>query len=65
MLHHLQDKYARELEINDLLSRFVNKLLTFQLMPLNEQEIETQMKAFEPMQDKTENNKSHMREFIR
>lgn len=65
LMHHLQDKYARELEQEDQLSRFVNKLLTFELMPLNEEEIEKQMSQYEPMQEKTENNKSHMREFIK
>lgn len=34
-------------------------------MPLNEEEIEKQMSQYEPMQEKTENNKSHMREFIK
>ena len=64
-MHHLQAQYARELEQEDQLSRFVNKLLTFELMPLNEEEIEKQMSQYEPMQEKTENNKSHMREFIK
>jgi len=49
MMHHLQEKYARELEVNDLLSRFVNKLLTFELMPLDEGKIQTEMESFEPM----------------
>lgn len=40
MLHILESMYARNLEQNDLLSRFVHKLLTFELMPLNEAEIE-------------------------
>lgn len=40
MLNIIQKNYARELENNDLLSRFVSKLLTYELMPLNEQEIE-------------------------
>ena len=65
MLHILESLYARNLEQNDLLSRFVHKLLTFELMPLNEAEIEQQMKAFEPFQDATENSKGHMREMLR
>jgi|TARA_B110001450_G_C17592340_1_gene469424 26S proteasome regulatory subunit N5 len=48
-----------------MLSRYVHKLLTFELMPLNEKEIETQMLTYEPFQDATENNKQHMRDFIR
>lgn len=65
MLNILQKNYARELESNDLLQRFVHKLLTFELMPLNEEEIEKQMSAYEPFQEKTENNKNHFKEFIK
>ena len=65
LLNIIVDKYARELEKNDMLSRYVNKLLTFELMPLNEKEIETQMFTYSPFQEETENNKQHMRDFIR
>lgn len=65
MLHIIEKDYARELENNDHLARFVHKLLTFELMPLNEREIESTMSAYEPFADSTENSKSHMREFIR
>jgi 26S proteasome regulatory subunit N5 len=65
MLNIVQKNYARELESNDLLGRFVHKLLTYELMPLNEQEIEQQMGAYEPFQESTENNKTHLKEFIR
>jgi len=65
MLNIVQKNYARELETNDLLQRFVSKLLTYELMPLNEQEIEVQMKAFEPFMESTENCKSHFKEFVR
>ena len=44
MMRIIERDYARQLEENDLLSRFVHKLLTYELMPLNEAEIETQMK---------------------
>ena len=65
MMHIIERDYARQLEENDLLSRFVHKLLTYELMPLKESEIEEQMKKYDPFLDSTENNKSHMREFIR
>jgi hypothetical protein len=65
LMHILDSMYARNLEENDLLARFVHKLLTFELMPLNEGEIELQMSAFEPFKAETENNKSHMRDLIR
>lgn len=65
MLHIIEKEYARELEKNDQLARFVHKLLTFELMPLNEREIEASMSAYQPFSDGTENSKSHMRELIR
>lgn len=43
----------------------MHKLLTFELMPLNEREIESNMMVYQPFADETENAKSHMREFIR
>lgn len=48
LLNIIVKQYARELEKNDMLSRYVNKLLTFELMPLNEKEIEAQMLAYTP-----------------
>lgn len=65
LLNIIVSKYPRELEKNEGLSKYVNKLLTFELMPLNEREIETQMLAYSPFQESTENNKQHMRDFIR
>jgi 26S proteasome regulatory subunit N5 len=65
LMHILESLYARDLEKNDLLSRFVHKLLTYELMPLNESEIETQMASFDPFVEATENSKSHMRDFVR
>lgn len=34
-------------------------------MPLNEEEIQNEMRNYEPFKDETENNKSHMRDLIR
>jgi len=65
LMNVLESLYARDLEKNDLLSRFVHKLLTYELMPMNEAEIEGQMSAFDPFIDTTENNKAHMRDFVR
>lgn len=65
LMHVLESMYARNLEDNDLLARFVHKLLTFELMPLNETEIEQQMSLFEPFKAETENSKAHMRDLIR
>jgi hypothetical protein len=65
LMHILESLYARDLENNDLISRYVHKLLTYELMPLNETEIEEKMSTFDPFVEGTENNKAHMREFIR
>lgn len=65
MLNYVQKNYARELEANDLLQRFVSKLLSYELLPLNETEIEQQMRAYTPFKDVTENNKQHLKDFIR
>lgn len=65
LMHILESLYARDLEKNDLLSRFVHKLLTYELMPLNEEEIQNQMAGFDPFVESTENNKAHMRDFLR
>jgi 26S proteasome regulatory subunit N5 len=65
LMHILESMYARNLEDNDLLGRFVHKLLTFELIPLNEPEIEQQMSQFEPFKAETENHKAHMRDLIR
>mmetsp|Transcript_12721 Transcript_12721/g.21441 ORF Transcript_12721/g.21441 Transcript_12721/m.21441 type:complete len:144 (+) Transcript_12721:934-1365(+) len=43
----------------------MRKLLTYELMPLNEAEIEQQMSAYDPFKEETENHKSHIREFLR
>ena len=40
LMHILDSLYARDLEKNELLSRFIHKLLTYELMPLNEDEIQ-------------------------
>jgi len=34
-------------------------------MPLNEQEIETQLSQYEPFQEQTKNAKNHLRELIK
>jgi len=65
LLNIIERDYARDLEKNDQISKFVHKLLTFELMPLNEKEIEESMTVYEPFAEETENNKSHMREFVR
>lgn len=65
LMHRVEANYGRELENNELLSKFLKKLLAFELMPLNEAEIENQVKNFEPFMDATENNKVHLRDFMR
>lgn len=40
-------------------------MLTYELMPMDEAEIEAQMGQYEPFQDSTRNSKQHMRDLIR
>ena len=39
LLNITESEYARELEQEDLIAKFVRKLLTYELMPLKEEEI--------------------------
>ena len=57
--------YPRELEAEPLLTKYVRKFLTFELMPLQEDDITQQMGAFEPFQERTLHNKNHLIELIR
>ena len=43
LLNIVESMYPRELEQEELIAKFVRKFLTFELMPLNETEIEQQM----------------------
>jgi len=48
LLNIVESLYQRQLEQEELLSKFVRKFLTFELMPFNESEIEHQIAGFEP-----------------
>lgn len=48
LLNIVEAMYPRELEQEEGVAKFVRKFLTFELMPLNEGEIEKQMLEFEP-----------------
>lgn len=65
LMNHVNKQYARDLEKNELLHKFVNKLLTFELMPLSEEEITRQVSAYEPFHKDTENSQAHFKEFLR
>lgn len=43
----------------------MRKLLTFELMPMNETSVENQLAAFEPFVESTKNHKRHMSEFVK
>ena len=66
LLNIVEAMYPRELEKEDHVGKFVRKLLTFELMPIQEDEIEQQMKGYSPFQsDVTIHHTAHMREFLR
>lgn len=64
-LTQVEVKYQRELEAEPLVAKLVRKMLTYELMPLDEAEIESQMSSFEPFAAQTRNCKQHMRDLIR
>jgi len=65
MLNIVEKTYPRDLEKEELISKFVRKFLTFELMPLHEDQVEQQMLAFEPFSESTRNHKKHLSEMIR
>jgi hypothetical protein len=65
LLNIVEAMYARELDQNELLAKFLRKFLTFELMPFNDKEIEEQVKNFEPFREETEHSHTHMQEFLR
>lgn len=65
LLNVVEAMYPRELEQNELLAKYVRKFLTYELVPLQEDEIKQQMSAFEPFQEHTMHYKNHMIELIR
>lgn len=46
LLNIVNSLYTRELDQNELISRFLRKFLTYELMPLNEGEIEKEVSGF-------------------
>lgn len=48
LLKDVEKTYARELEAEELLTKYVKKFLTFEICPFNENEVEQQMLKFEP-----------------
>ena len=48
LLKRVETSQPRELEAEELLSKFVKKFLTFEICPFSENEVETQMNQFEP-----------------
>lgn len=62
LLTTLEAVYARELEKEPLLARLVRKLLTFELMPMDEAELEANTACFEPFNAQ---QKHHLRELFK
>ena len=65
LLNTVEAMYPRELEKEELLAKYVRKFLTFELIPLQEDEIKQSMAPFEPFLEKTLHSKNHMIELIR
>jgi hypothetical protein len=65
LLNIVEALYPRELEQNELLGKFVKKFLTFEIMPLNEGQVEKEISVYEPFTDATENSRLHTIEFLK
>lgn len=66
LLNIAESLYTRELDSNELIAKFMRKFLTYELMPFNDREIETQFSVYEPFKaDLTEHANTHMQDFLR
>lgn len=65
LLNIVEAMYPRELEQEDTISKYVRKLLTFELMPMNEEQVERSLHNFEPFLESTKNHKRHISEFVK
>jgi len=57
LLNKVEQNYARELDKEPTISKLVRKLLTYELMPLDEKDIEKELSGFEPFRASTQNSK--------
>lgn len=48
LLNVVEAMYPRELEQNEQLAKYVRKFLTYELVPLQEDDIKQQMSVYEP-----------------
>ena len=61
LLNIVNSLYTRELDSNETLSKYLRKFLSFEIMPFNDQEIEEQVRQYEPFrEDLTEHAKTHL-----
>ena len=60
LLNIVNLKYARELESNLKLEKFVHKFLLSELMPLNENDVKEDLGRYEPFQEHIEFNGEHL-----
>mgnify|MGYP007025751779 FL=1 len=51
LLSKIEKDYARELDAEPMIAKFVKKMLTYELMVMDEKEIESQLAAYEPFQE--------------
>jgi 26S proteasome regulatory subunit N5 len=66
LLKTVTEKYARQLDQNEMISFYVKKFLGAELIPLNEPQVEAQMTPYTPFKDaETENAGLHLRELVK
>lgn len=60
LLNIVNTRYSRELEANPVLEKFVHKFLLSELMPLDEDNVKSQLGGYEPFQAQTEFADEHL-----
>jgi hypothetical protein len=60
----VQEKYARQLDENDMLKLYVTRFLGAELIPLNEQEVETSFTPYEAFST-FEHSRQHLLDLVR
>jgi hypothetical protein len=61
LLNIAESLYSRELDQNELIARYMRKFLSYELLPFNDQEIDSLFRPFEPFNSQaTEHAEQHL-----
>ena len=65
LLNRICSFYKKELDANEFLAKYLKKFLVFEILPLDESQIDGDLNQYEPFQERTEHYKHHKIEFLR